>query len=146
MSTVFYGVEIDKEKFWDTMVSIRRIYVDQHPIYSTFDKEPKRFYDLMKENPKSDLLNEMVELQVFDFGTTLVFRVLENGFFFWNNIEKFPNLTERVVDTRSDGPRTCSEEMVDEIDRRIRAEQYFTYRLVSVQGVTLQASLRHLGV
>lgn len=146
MSTVFYGYRIGKESLWPFTKRMREFYLDEHPtarVHLTIGEDAsweKRYahFQALKSHGWFDAWPS-VELQLFDFGGSWIFRVLERGHQFGNAFAdgRFPEVEPVWLDTRSDGQ---SEEevaelkpIVDRVEVMIRERHYFLWPVVNEQ-------------
>lgn len=143
MSTVLYGGRVPRKRFWDFVLNVRLYYLDNHPIYKAFNESPKKYYDLLLKEEKSLLIDESVELQVFEESQRTYFiRPLENGYFFTNHLDKFPHFTEAYYDGRVGERKNLNEKQVDRIDSMIASGIYFICNLISTEVVARDAMVR----
>lgn len=140
MSTKLYCFRVKKSEFWDILTTIRKFYASNHPLVSSLLSD-KYKYDVEKFHAlNADFLN--TDFQLFDEGETWIIRVLEAGWFFWNNHEKFPTLTPIVYDTRSDDEDEDNEELMAEkerlanwVDAQISEMKYFCCPIVNKSDI-----------
>lgn len=147
MGTVMYSYRLAKDDFWPTLLVVRQYYLDNWPPLLIFreacylqDGRSGAIETLRRVEEEVKDHEHLVDVQVFDEGTHYLIRPLEQGHFFTNNADHWPELVPVFYDTRTDDPRTDDPNPLTEHERRRTAEwtdkqiklrKYLIYPLIS---------------
>ena len=129
-----YNFRVPKERWWEVAASVRRYYMQNHPIAQALTKmvgdkveNPKFFEAVDKLTPEW-----LVDLQLFDEGDTWLIRPLERSYFFMNNADRWG--VERVTyDDRTDVPpeEEKTKAVAVWVDEQIDAHRYFVFSVLT---------------
>jgi len=149
VSTVMYAYRIRQRDFWDFAMALRAAYHRESWLRKLFIRElvkvlakeatPEESYETVKHLLSSQALKDAtVRLQVFPINQEyLLFRVLENGYFFLNQHEDWPVVRPCFYDDRSDvSPRERRNlKFADRMDEMIREGRYFIFQVISEHDI-----------
>jgi hypothetical protein len=161
MSLVYYGCKVNKDDFWNVVEDIRETYRENHLAM----KEARNTVDHFIENPddfdhdSTNVISEireiakeeadhategkdfsskdLVRLQVYDLGDYWTFRILEPGYFFFNEIASEVGVhdddVEEIEDLSYDGRTDVTEkeeENLPDVERVVEMQRKNEYFLV----------------
>ncbi len=132
MSTVMNCYRINKADWWNLFDKITKHYVEDSitmKLAKAYQKEESghEFWKFCKEE------EHHISVQLFDFGSDWIFRVLETGYYFANkHKELFPELGEAFYDDRTGIPpeHEANKAIADRIDVLIREKRYFMAHII----------------
>ncbi len=156
MSVRLYTFRITKALWWDTLASIRGVYLAEYPIAQAMTVMANALIEKAETDRSGDIATKLqmlslldtfsdtytkdpdegwsVEFQVFDEGDTWLIRPLERGSFLLGRHERWPELQPVFYDTRTDEPSVnvpANRATSEWVDEQIKAHRYFVVPVLS---------------
>jgi len=130
-----YCYRIPKDLWWPLAAACRDYYHQNHPLVKAAKQLAEKGSKYSEYIKLVDALVEegSVTLQIFDEGDTYLIRVLESGWFFLNNFEKWAvGLQPVFFDNRSDvsPEEEKNRPVADWLDQQIREKRYFLHPIM----------------
>lgn len=151
MSAVMYNYRVQKSLFWEAMDEVRKFYRENGLLGTLLKRRDEAWLATYEQGSQPDFTNvnkteealrmwfktHSVKIQVFDLGRDYILRVLEPGYEFYNNHERFVNLRPCFYDDRTDSnPNTRRNlRVLDRVDEMISKHQYLLYPIYDADSI-----------